>query len=155
MSNSVLMTRWVIRDFGEHDRTAVIELWRACDLVRPWNDPDLDIDRNVATHGARLLVATIDNQVVGSVMAGYDGHRGWINYLAVDRNHRGQRLGEHLMDHAVRYFGEIGCPKINLQIRSDNADAIAFYERLGFTVEDVVSMGKRLIDDLEHQIRDM
>lgn len=147
MGNSVLMMRWEVRDFSEPDRSAVIELWRTCDLVRPWNDPNLDIDRNLAATSARLFVAAIDNEVVGSVMAGYDGHRGWINYLAVDRNHRGERLGEYLVDQAARYFGEIGCPKINLQIRSGNAEAIAFYERLGFTVDDVVSMGKRLVDD--------
>ena len=147
MSNSVLMMRWEVRDFSETDRSAVIELWRTCDLVRPWNDPNLDIDRNLAAPLARLFVAAIDIDVVGSVMAGYDGHRGWINYLAVDRNHRGERLGEHLVDQAARYFGEIGCPKINLQVRSGNGEAIAFYERLGFTVDDVVSMGKRLVDD--------
>ena len=147
MSNSVLMSSSKVRDFCESDRSAVIELWRTCDLVRPWNDPNLDIDRNLAAQGARFFVAAIDSEVVGSVMAGYDGHRGWINYLAVDRNHRGDGLGTRLMDQAVGYFGEIGCPKINLQIRSGNAEAIAFYERLGFTVDDVVSMGKRLVDE--------
>ena len=137
----------IVSEFEESDRSAVIDLWHACGLVRPWNDPSLDIDRNLAGRDARFFIAVSDRAVVGSVMAGYDGHRGWINYLGVDLDHRRRGVGAQLMEHAERYLGSIGCPKINVQIRSENAQAIAFYERLGFAVEDVVSMGKRLDDD--------
>lgn len=85
--------------------------------------------------------------VLGSVMAGPEGHRGWINYLAVDPSLRRQGLGTRLMDEAERFLAERGCPKINLQIRSENADVIAFYGALGYRTDDVVSLGKRLIDD--------
>lgn len=125
-----------IREFREPDRASVIDLWRDCDLLRPWNNPDLDIDRKLAVDDSMFLIAESDTQVVGTVMAGYDGHRGWINYLAVDpARHGEQRLRE------------IGCPKINLQIRADNQSAAAFYERLGYSTDEVVSMGKRLVDD--------
>ena len=94
-----------------------------------------------------FLVAVEDELVLGTVMAGYEGHRGWINYLAVDPSRRRRGLGTRLMDEAEVLLGERGCPKINLQIRSENADATAFYGALGYRTDDVVSLGKRLIDD--------
>jgi len=135
------------RDFTETDRSRVIELWRDCDLLRPWNDPDLDINRNLAVDGSVLIVAELNAHVVGTVMAGYDGHRGWINYLAVDPAQQRHSVGRLLMDRAEQHLREHGCPKINLQIRSDNRSASEFYERLGYFIDDVVSMGKRLLND--------
>lgn len=88
-----------------------------------------------------------EERVVGSVMAGYEGHRGWINYLAVDPEVRRQGLGRRLMDAAESRLLELGCPKINLQVRSSNAEVLAFYDRIGFGRDDVVSFGKRLVDD--------
>ena len=88
-----------------------------------------------------------DELVVGAVMAGYEGHRGWINYLAVEPGRRRQGLGRELMATAERLLAERGCPKINLQVRSENADVIAFYGALGYRQDEVVSLGKRLIDD--------
>jgi ribosomal protein S18 acetylase RimI-like enzyme len=116
-------------------------------IASAWNDPNLDIDRNLAVDDAMFFVAALGNDVVGSVMAGYDGHRGWINYLAVDPQHQGAGVGRLLMEQAEQHVEQAGCPKINLQIRVGNSAATEFYERLGFTVDDVVSMGKRLIDD--------
>ena len=136
-----------VREFSEGDRVAVIELWRSCRLIRPWNDPNLDIDRKLAVDDAMFFVAALGSDLVGSVMAGYDGHRGWINYLAVAPQHQGGGVGRLLMDRAEQHLDHVGCPKINLQIRVGNSAALEFYERLGFTVDDVVSMGKRLIDD--------
>ena len=136
-----------IRPFREADRGDVIDLWRACDLVRPWNDPDRDIDRKLAVGDSLLLVAIVADGVAGTVMAGYDGHRGWINYLAVDPSRRRAGVARSLMEHAERELARLGCPKINLQIRTSNAAAAAFYERIGYAVDDVVSMGKRLVDD--------
>ena len=136
-----------IRPFQPSETDAVVALWDACDLIRPWNDPRRDIERKLRVDPELFLVAVEDELVVGSVMAGYEGHRGWINYLAVDPSRRRQGLGTRLMDEAERLLAERGCPKINLQIRSENADVIAFYGALGYRTDDVVSLGKRLIDD--------
>jgi ribosomal protein S18 acetylase RimI-like enzyme len=94
-----------------------------------------------------FLVGTLDGIVIATVMAGYDGHRGWINYLAVDPGHRRMGLGKVLMAEAERRLRELGCPKINLQVRRENIGATAFYSHLGFREDDVVSYGKRLERD--------
>jgi ribosomal protein S18 acetylase RimI-like enzyme len=136
-----------IRPFQPNDTEAVVALWDSCDLIRPWNDPRRDIERKLRVDPELFLVAVEEELVLGSVMAGYEGHRGWINYLAVDPKRRRQGLGARLMDEAERLLDERGCPKINLQIRSENADVIAFYGALGYRTDDVVSLGKRVIDD--------
>ncbi|MGA9278456.1 GNAT family acetyltransferase [Ilumatobacter sp.] len=136
-----------IRTFREPDRAHVIDLWRRCGLVRPWNDPSRDVDRKCADDTSMFLVATEGQRVAGTVMLGYDGHRGWINYLAVDPDLQRRGIGRLLMENAEQRLDVLGCPKINLQIRSDNAVAVQFYERLGYAVDHVVSMGKRLVDD--------
>jgi ribosomal protein S18 acetylase RimI-like enzyme len=136
-----------VRCFDEADRAAVIALWGTCGLIRSWNDPDADIDRKLALDDGGFFVAVDNVQLVASVMAGYDGHRGWINYLAVDPSCRGDGVGRLTMDRAEQHLLASGCPKINLQIRSENSGAIQFYERLGFVIDEVVSMGKRLVDD--------
>ena len=94
-----------------------------------------------------FLVGTVDGEIVGSIMAGYDGHRGWINYLAVAPKWRHFGYGRTLMQAAEELLQQIGCPKINVQIRTDNKDAIEFYRRLGYGLDDVVGMGKRLQKD--------
>jgi ribosomal protein S18 acetylase RimI-like enzyme len=136
-----------IRPFEESDRAGLIELWHRCDLTRPWNDPDRDVDRKLARDGELLLVGVVDGSIVATVMAGYDGHRGWVNYLAVDPDHRGSGHGAAVMRAAEARLLALGCPKVNLQIRTSNADAVAFYESIGYSMDDVVSMGRRLIDD--------
>ena len=88
-----------------------------------------------------------DGCLAGSVMVGYDGHRGWVNYLAVDPAYQGQGLGRLLMREAERRLLAAGCPKVNLQVRTSNEHPVAFYRHLGYGTDDVVSMGKRLIDD--------
>ena len=135
-----------IRVFEERDRMALVELWTRCELTRSWNDPDRDIDRKLAVGDELLLVATQDRELVGSVMAGYDGHRGWVNYLAVEPGKRRAGVGRLLMAAAEERLAALGCPKINLQIR-ESADAVAFYAAVGFAEDDVLSMGKRLVDD--------
>jgi len=125
----------------------VIALWRACDLVRPWNDPHKDIARKLRVNREWFLVGEKDGRVVGCVMAGYEGHRGWINYLAVEPGLRRGGLGRALMAEAEQLLRAAGCPKINLQVRTANAEVVAFYRRLGFAVDDVVSLGKRLEAD--------
>ena len=136
-----------IRPFRTGDEAALVALWAACDLLRPWNDPHRDIRRKLALRDDLLLVASAAGELVGSVMAGYEGHRGWINYLAVGPAHRRGGLGRQLMREAERRLAAVGCPKINLQVRAGNADVLAFYEAIGYRVDEVVSLGKRLVDD--------
>lgn len=138
-----------IRPFAVSDTEAVVALWRAAGLVKPWNDPYLDIERKLTVQPELFLVAeaTASRAVVGSAMAGYDGHRGWVNYLAVADPERGAGLGRALMAEVERLLLERGCPKLNLQVRTSNTAVIAFYERLGYRLDDAVSLGKRLIPD--------
>ena len=137
----------MIRAFHEDDTEAVVALWEACDLTRPWNDPRKDIARKLAVQREWFLVAEDDGQIVGSVMAGYDGHRGWVNYLAVAPDRQRQGLARELMTEVERLLAGAGCPKINLQVRGTNDAALGFYERLGYTRDDVVSLGRRLEPD--------
>jgi ribosomal protein S18 acetylase RimI-like enzyme len=136
-----------IRPFEPRDTDAVVALWEACDLTRPWNDPCKDVARKAAVDDGLFLVGEVDGAVAASVMAGYDGHRGWLNYLAVAPNHRGNGYGRALVHDAERRLAMLGCPKVNLQVREDNAGVLEFYERLGYAVDAAVSMGKRLESD--------
>ena len=142
-----------IRTAIAEDHERILELWEACGLTRPWNDPRGDLARKLAHDPELLLVGTAPddaatgNQVVAIVMAGYEGHRGWLNYLAVDPVHNGRGFGRAIVAEGERRLGALGCPKINLQVRHDNAAAIGFWEALGYVVDDAVSMGRRLIHD--------
>ena len=137
----------MIRAFQPSDEAGVVELWRRCDLVRPWNDPHKDIARKLKVRPDLFLVGEIDGAIVATAMAGYDGHRGWINYLGVDPDHHRKGLARQIMSEAERLLRKEGCSKINLQVRSSNSQAIEFYRQIGFAVDDVVSMGKRLESD--------
>ena len=141
------MTTLQIRVYRESDQDAVVALWRESGLVRPWNDPVKDIHRKLRVQRDLFLVGTVDGRLVATVMAGYEGHRGWINYLAVAKECRKRGFGRRLMDEAEARLRALGCPKINLQIRSSNAEVVAFYRSLGFSVDDALSMGKRLVQD--------
>jgi len=136
-----------IRPFQPADEPAVVAVWDRCGLTRPWNDPRKDIARKLAVRPDLFLVAELDAIVVGTVMVGYDGHRGWINYLGVDPACRRRGVGRALMAEAERLLRLEGCPKINLQVRTGNTDVIEFYRRVGFAMDDVVSMGRRLEHD--------
>lgn len=138
-----------IRQYSSGDAEAVIALWESCGLTRPWNNPQRDIERKIAVEDGLFLVAeTADKtQLIGSVMGGYDGHRGWINFLAVDPGHQRQGIARLLMDEVEKLLLAQGCPKINLQVRTGNDDVLAFYDALGFSVDQAVSLGKRLIPD--------
>ncbi|WP_350349602.1 GNAT family acetyltransferase [Agromyces sp. G08B096] len=139
-----------IRPFALADTETVVALWRACGLVVPWNDPYLDIERKLAVQPELFLVAEAaggQGGVVGTAMVGYDGHRGWVNYLAVDPGLRRGGLGRVLMGEAERLLLERGCPKLNLQVRSTNEEVLEFYRRLGYAPDAAVSLGKRLIPD--------
>ena len=136
-----------IRRFEEKDRKAVISLWRRCGLLVPWNHPDLDIDRKLRVQGELFLVGELDGRVVACAMGGYEGHRGWINYLAVDPGHRREGLGRMMMERIEDGLREMGCPKINLQVRETNLDVISFYEKIGYSSDHVIGFGKRLAED--------
>jgi len=134
-----------IRAFQEADADDVIRLWSTCGLVRPWNDPRKDIARKLAVQRELFLVGSVADRIVAT--AGYEGHRGWINYLAVDPAHRRHGFARQLVAAVEERLRAAGCAKVNLQIRADNRDAIAFYQRIGFGEDAVVSMGKRLERD--------
>ena len=136
-----------IRSYRPDDEAAVIALWQAAGLTRRWNDPKRDIARKLTTQPELFFVVEDSGVVVATAMVGYDGHRGWVNYLAVADSHRRRGLGRLLMAEAERALTERGCPKLNLQVRSTNAGVLAFYARLGYAQDDVVSMGRRLIPD--------
>src|SRR5262245_21373308 len=126
-----------IRSYRREDEDAVVALWARCDLTRPWNDPRKDIARKLRVQPELFLVAERESAVVGSVMAGYEGHRGWVNYLAVAPELRGAGLGRALMDAAEERLRALGCAKLNLQVRGGNAGATAFYAKLGYARDDV------------------
>lgn len=134
----------LIRPYQPTDEENLISLWRICDLVKPQNDPRKDIARKLSVDPGLLLVGTKKEELVGSVMAGYEGHRGWINYIAVAPAYRGAGFGRKLMDEAERLLRLRGCPKINLQVRESNRDVLAFYEKIGYRCDPVISFGKRL-----------
>ena len=136
-----------IRPFAPEDTDAVIELWTSAGLVRPWNDPRKDIERKLTVQPEMFFVIEDAHVLVATAMVGYDGHRGWVNYLAVAESHRRRGLGRQLMAEAERALTARGCPKLSLQIRASNSTVIAFYAGLGYVQDEVVSMGRRLIPD--------
>jgi ribosomal protein S18 acetylase RimI-like enzyme len=136
-----------IRPFRQGDESGVVQLWTNCGLVVPWNNPQRDIQRKLKVQPEMFLVGCSGGQIIATVMAGYDGHRGWINYLAVDPKHQRGGIGRRMMDEAEIRLQAAGCPKINLQVRSTNAKVIEFYRRIGFKLDDVASLGKRLESD--------
>lgn len=141
------MKRLEIRAYREADEGFVVALWQDCGLVTPWNDPVKDIERKLRIQRELFLVGFLDGRLVATVMAGYEGHRGWINYLAVAPDSRKAGVGRLLMEEAEARLGAIGCPKINLQVRRSNAEAAGFYRSIGYAEDDVLSMGKRLVKD--------
>lgn len=138
-----------IRPYRKTDRAAVVELWQSTGLTKPQNDPNKDIDRKLKVDPELFLVGEVQGTLVATVMAGYEGHRGWVNYLAVQPGHHREGFGRLLMAQVETLLKDRGCPKVNLQVRSSNADVIAFYQALGYVVDPAVSLGKRLIPDAD------
>ncbi len=136
-----------IRPYQASDKAAVVALWQACELTRPWNDPHKDIARKMQVHPELFLVGEVQGHLMASAMFGYEGHRGWVNYLAVSPGHQKQGHAKALMQQGETLLLARGCPKINLQVRASNAAVLAFYQSLGYQDDQVVSMGKRLIPD--------
>ena len=137
-----------LRAYAPADEAALVELWQLCGLTRAWNDPRKDIQRKLTTQPELFLVGELEKRIVASAMAGYDGHRGWVNYLAVAPEARGKGYGRLLMRHIEEALRARGCPKVNIQVRAGNEDALAFYRRIGYALDETVSLGKRLIPDV-------
>lgn len=136
-----------IRSYVPSDESDVISLWQRCGLVRPWNDPRRDIKRKMEVNPELLLVGLVNEKIVAAGMGGYEGHRGWVNYLAVEPLYQRKGLGKQMMLALEARLLAMGCPKINIQVRRDNLAAAEFYRHLGYKVDEVESMGKRLIYD--------
>ncbi|UZN49759.1 GNAT family acetyltransferase [Cupriavidus cauae] len=136
-----------IRTYRESDEAEVVSLWKHCGLTRPWNDPHRDIARKLAEQPELFLVGEVDGRLMATAMVGYDGHRGWIYYLAVHGDFQGRGHGRQLMAEAERLLMERGCPKLNLQVRAGNEAVLAFYRELGYAADATVTLGKRLIPD--------
>ena len=135
-----------IRPFRAADEEAAIALWRACEMLR-WTDPRKDIARKLRVNPEWFLVGEIDRHLMATCMVGYEGHRGWVNLLAIAPEYQTGGYGRAMMAEAERILRGVGCAKINLQVRAQNTKVIGFYERLGFASENLVSMGKRLTQD--------
>jgi ribosomal protein S18 acetylase RimI-like enzyme len=136
-----------IRTFREADSTAVAALWATVfPDDPPHNAPDIVIPKKLAVQPELFFVAEDDGQIAGTIMAGYDGHRGWLYTVAVDPKLRRRGLGTALVRHAERALQALGCPKVNLQVRASNAEVVAFYQAVGYSVEERISMSKRLAD---------
>ena len=127
------MNDLVIRPYQTQDEAAILELWLKCNLVVPQNNPERDIKRKLQVNPEWFLVGVVDGKVVATCMAGYEGHRGWINYLAVSPKYRRQGIGMRIMEEAENRLRSGGCPKINLQVRETNQEVIRFYAEIGYT----------------------
>ena len=135
----------IIRPYAESDERDVATLWREVFPDAPeWNQPETDIRRKLSIQRELFLVAVINSELVGTTMAGFDGHRGWVYYVVVRKTYRRQGVATALMRHAESGLAKLGCPKVNLQIRASNHEVVSFYKHLGYQIEDRVSMGKRL-----------
>ena len=139
-----------IRVFRQDDFEEVITLWERCDLLRPWNDPEMDIERKLNHDPDLFLVAEVGGEVVGSVMGGYDGHRGSAYYLGVHPDYRGRGIANALVNRLEKKLIARGCPKINLMVRAENDAVVSMYEKLGYEISDTLLLGKRLIEDQEY-----
>ncbi|MDB5421677.1 MAG: GCN5-related N-acetyltransferase [Brevundimonas sp.] len=136
-----------IRTATPNDAEAVIALWTASGLTRPWNDPRADFDLALKTPTSTILIAGEGRAVDGSVMVGFDGHRGWVYYLAVDPQARRRGLGRSLMRAAEHWLRAQGASKIQLMVRADNAEALAFHHAIGLEDQAVSVLGRRLNDE--------
>lgn len=141
-----------IREFERRDTEQAVALWEACGLTRPWNDPLADIERALAVQPDLFLVAEESlagsaRALVGTVMSGYDGHRGWMYYLATAPSHRGRGIARKLVSAVESLLEARGCPKVQLMVRAENERAVGFYRALGYETGEVLVLGKRLIED--------
>ena len=136
-----------IRQYADSDKEKVINLWELCELTRQWNNPIKDIQRKLTVQSELFLVLEKDGEILGSIMGGFDGHRGNVNYLGIHPDHKNKGLGKLLMNRIEVELIKMGCPKINLMVRDANIDVQKFYKVIGYKEQKVVVFGKRLIPD--------
>jgi ribosomal protein S18 acetylase RimI-like enzyme len=135
-----------IRPYLDLDEAGVIRLWREVFPDNPpWNDPKTDIQRKLDCQRELFLVGELGSRIVATVMAGFDGHRGWVHLVAVSADCRHLGYGSRMMREAEMMLRQVGCTKINLQVRASNPGVVSFYEKLGYAIEERISMGKRLV----------
>lgn len=134
----------VIEALCATDAREAVALWNEADLTRPWNDARQDFLRALESPAATVLGIRDSGRLVGTAMVGYDGHRGWVYYLAVARSHRERGLGRELMRGAERWLDRLGAPKLQFMVRTDNDSVVSFYEHLGYVPQNVVVLGRRL-----------
>lgn len=132
------------RDITSADIPAVVALWEQAGLTRPWNPPAIDLQRALDGPTSTALGAFDNERLVGTVMVGHDGHRGWIYYLAVDVTHRGTELGRQLMAAGEAWLKERGAVKVQLMVRASNTDVLSFYDHLGYEDANVHVLAKWL-----------
>ena len=138
-----------IRIYRERDREQVLALWQECDLIHPKNDPQKDLDRKKGFGEELFLVIEEREKIIGTVMGGYDGHRGIVNYLGVHPSFRGQGLGKMLLQAVEQKLKDLGCPQVNLLVWSNNSEVLKFYKETQYSeANDIVLLKKRLISDL-------
>ena len=137
------MTFEIVR-YSSEFQAVVVDLWRKCSLIVSQNDPAEDIRKKLEFQPDLFFVGLLDDRVMGSIMVGYEGHRGWINYLAVAPECQGRGFGRMLVQKATYELKKMGCLKVNLQVRRSNTSVVEFYKHLGFKEDDVISLGMRL-----------
>jgi ribosomal protein S18 acetylase RimI-like enzyme len=142
-----LRTKMIIQPYKSEHESAVIELWRKCNLIRPQNDPKKDIERKLKVNPELFLVGVEGDKVIAAAMGGYEGHRGWVYYLGVEPEYRHKGVGRKMMEALEEKLIAKGCPKINLMVRNENLGAVKFYEKIGYKSDGVIELGKRLIED--------
>ena len=143
----MITAMFVIRTYQDTDLEDIIQLWERCDLTRPWNNPEIDIFRKIAQKDDLFLVAVKNQQIIATLMGGYDGHRGWMNYLAVHPHHQRNGVATALIQQLEKRLTALGCPELQLLIAKEFIDIQNFYEQLGYEEQEVVCLSKRLIPD--------
>jgi ribosomal protein S18 acetylase RimI-like enzyme len=139
------MVKLFIRVYEKKDEIEVIKLWKNCNMIVPRNDPKLEINSKVNYQPDLFFVGLYKKKLIATIMVGYEGHRGWINYLVVHPDYQRRGFGKQLMNHATKILSKMGCQKINIQIRKSNKPVIQFYKKLGFEDDKVISYGKRIV----------
>ncbi len=141
------MSKATFRKFRKTDTETVIKLWKQCKLIVTWNDPFKDINRKLSIKDNLFIIGEMNKQIIASAMAGYDGHRGYIYYLAVLPEYQKKGIGSSLLSIVEKKLLQLGCPKINLFVRNTNIRVKAFYRMNDYEIQDSQIYGKRLIED--------
>ena len=144
------MQNFSIRMYLPDDKVRVITLWQECGLIVPWNNPETDVERKHSDSPELFFVGEMNGELIASCMGGYDGHRGWIYFLAVKQSHRNRGVASKMVEHVESALVDMGCPKVELMVRNSNEGVIAFYNKNNYKSEAVVVLSKRLIDDDPH-----